>query len=193
MVDAQTGSDTPGSAEREPAARAQRFDLAHLGVAVCEGQNIEVRGPPQAGTIKLRLVCQVQARRWLRINASGSGRRAYSHRRHGGCEVKSLTERRSGRDRIVVRNRRSISGELVDFLPGETLLELRKVQGRLPDQSVASREYRGISSLHVETEDPSNKLLDVETQLAWLREIGFGDVDCPWKWRELALLAGRRA
>jgi SAM-dependent methyltransferase len=41
-------------------------------------------------------------------------------------------------------------------------------------------------------DDPSNLLAPVEDQLGWLRAAGFVDVDCSWKWRELALLGGRR-
>ncbi len=52
------------------------------------------------------------------------------------------------------------------------------------------RQFLDKLQITPEQEDPSNKLLGLDQQLTWLREIGFVDVDCHWKWRELALLAG---
>lgn len=50
------------------------------------------------------------------------------------------------------------------------------------------QRFRRAIGYELKPKDPSNKLLDVETQLRWLKEIGFTDVDCYWKWLELALL-----
>jgi ubiquinone/menaquinone biosynthesis C-methylase UbiE len=40
-------------------------------------------------------------------------------------------------------------------------------------------------------DDPEDRLADVETQLAWMRQAGMAQVDCMWRWRGMALLVGR--
>ena len=44
-----------------------------------------------------------------------------------------------------------------------------------------------------EKEDRANRLLPMEVQLGWFRDIGFVEVDCYWKWLEMALLIGYKA
>jgi tRNA (cmo5U34)-methyltransferase len=43
-----------------------------------------------------------------------------------------------------------------------------------------------------ETESKSDNLLSMEIHLGWLKDIGFKDVDCYWKWLETALMIGYR-
>ncbi|HET6176310.1 MAG TPA: class I SAM-dependent methyltransferase [Candidatus Sulfotelmatobacter sp.] len=91
---------------------------------------------------------------------------------------------------VVHERKRSLYAEIFDLLnPGGVFCNLEHVASPTPR---LHEEFLRRIGFTVETEDPSNKLLDVETQLQWLSEIGFADVDCPWKWRELALLVGRR-
>jgi hypothetical protein len=51
---------------------------------------------------------------------------------------------------------------------------------------------RSASTCQLEVVGRVDRLLDVETQLRWLRELGFDEVDCYWKWLEMALLIGHR-
>ena len=92
---------------------------------------------------------------------------------------------------LVHERKRTLYAEIYRLLnAGGVFCNLEHVASPSPQLHKEFLEHIGFT---IETEDPSNKLLDVETQLGWLREIGFADVDCQWKWRELALLVGSRS
>ena len=92
---------------------------------------------------------------------------------------------------LVHKRKRTLYSEIYELLnAGGVFCNLEHVASPTP---ALHEEFLREIDKTLETEDPSNTLLEMEIQLGWLREIGFIDVDCHWKWRELALLAGRRA
>lgn len=108
--------------------------------------------------------------------------------------------------------KRALYGEIFARLePGGTFLDLEHVASatpeveRLHDEAMvrfqaAARAAAGGSvdlasvraAYHARPDKADNVLAPIETQCAWLRAIGFGDVDVFWKWFELALFGGRK-
>jgi ubiquinone/menaquinone biosynthesis C-methylase UbiE len=78
---------------------------------------------------------------------------------------------------------------------GESLFDLtyaeHQTRWRQSDGEKISIEEVAVE-LRTRPDKAANRLAPVEQQLAWLRAIGFVDVDCYWKWLELAVLAGYR-
>jgi tRNA (cmo5U34)-methyltransferase len=84
--------------------------------------------------------------------------------------------------------KRSLYGEVFDLLkPGGVFANFEHVASATQRLHVA---FFAAIDEPLENADPSDRLLDVWTQLGWLRELGFDDVDCYWKWLEMALLVG---
>jgi tRNA (cmo5U34)-methyltransferase len=68
-----------------------------------------------------------------------------------------------------------VNAEHVDSPTHELHEQFLAALGRTPDQ-----------------DDPSNKLVPVPTHLTWLEGCGFVNVECFWKWRELAVVGGTK-
>lgn len=86
--------------------------------------------------------------------------------------------------------KRTLAAEVAALLaPGGAFLDLDHVASGSP---ALRRRFLGAIGYPPDWDDPSNRLAAVEPQLAALRAAGFEDVDCAWKWLELALLVGRR-
>jgi tRNA (cmo5U34)-methyltransferase len=86
--------------------------------------------------------------------------------------------------------KRALYSEIYSALsPGGVFCNLEHVA---PQSAHLHARFLRATGITEADEDPSNKLVSIETQLQWLREIGFDDVDCHWKWLELALLGGTR-
>lgn len=91
---------------------------------------------------------------------------------------------------LVDDRKRELYGEIFEHLePGGVFCNLEHVDSATPE---LHDEFLYAIGKSPAEDDPSNKLVAVDAQLDWLRDIGFEQVDCHWKWREMALLAGVR-
>ncbi len=89
---------------------------------------------------------------------------------------------------VVDARKRALYGEVFDRLePGGVFCNLEHVASPTLELHEAFLRSVGTDPEH---DDPSNKLASISVQLGWFRELGFEQVDCHYKWREVALLAG---
>jgi tRNA (cmo5U34)-methyltransferase len=80
--------------------------------------------------------------------------------------------------------KRALFGEVQALLvPGGVFANLDLVSAASPQIHARFRREIGRTE-----DDPSDRLADLGEQLRWLRDAGFSEVDCHFKWLELALL-----
>lgn len=84
--------------------------------------------------------------------------------------------------------KRELFGEVHSLLaPGGVFANLDLVRPASP--RLHERFRREIGRVE---DDPGDRLAGLEEQMAWLREAGFGEVECHFKWLELTLIVAVR-
>ncbi len=87
------------------------------------------------------------------------------------------------------RRKQALFGEVARQLnPNGLFANLEVVSSATPE---LHREFLGL--IGRTDDDPEDRLAGIEDQLGWMREAGLTQVDCIWRWRGFALLAGRAA
>jgi tRNA (cmo5U34)-methyltransferase len=87
------------------------------------------------------------------------------------------------------KRKRALFGEIHELLiPGGIFANLDLVRSASP--RLHKRFRRDIGRVE---DDPEDRLAGLCEQLVWLRDVGFDEVDCHFKWQELALIVATRA
>jgi SAM-dependent methyltransferase len=108
---------------------------------------------------------------------------------------------------LPTARKRSLYGEIFDLLaPGGLFVNVEHVASATPEleavhdgayidhiAAVTGRDRAEVEREYHARPDKADNLLDtVEAQVGWLRQVGFGQADCHFKWWELAVFAGVR-
>jgi SAM-dependent methyltransferase len=82
--------------------------------------------------------------------------------------------------------KRGLLAEVADQLePGGAFANLEVVASATPQ-----RHGDFLAAIGRTADDPEDRLASIEDQLSWMRDAGLTNVDCLWRWRGFALLAG---
>lgn len=91
---------------------------------------------------------------------------------------------------LVHERKRELYAEVFGLLrSGGVFLNLEHVASSSDE---LHRRFLAAVGLSPEQDDPENKLLDTQTQLKWLKQIGYKNTDTQYKWLEIALLTATK-
>jgi tRNA (cmo5U34)-methyltransferase len=86
-----------------------------------------------------------------------------------------------------VRKRELFAEAAAQLHPGGLFANLEVVASATPEL-----HQLFLAGIGKAADDPEDRLVAVGTQLDWMRQAGLDQVDCLWRWRGFALLAGQR-